>query len=74
MKGSEKLQVTLYTTHCPKCVILEKKLSQKKIKYNIVDDKQEIVKKGFLTAPLLEVNDEVMEFTKAVEWVNAQEG
>lgn len=68
------MQVTLYTTHCPKCVVLEKKLTQKNIKFDVVADKKEIMKKGYLTAPLLEVNGSIMDFAKANEWINSQEG
>ena len=32
------MDVTLYTTHCPKCGILEKKLASKNIKYEEVSD------------------------------------
>jgi len=64
--------VTLYTTHCPKCEVLEKKLNQKEIKFDIVDDVKEIRKLGFLSAPLLKVEDKVMEFVEANDWVNKQ--
>lgn len=65
------MQVILYTTHCPKCVVLEKKLTQKNIEYDVVTDKKEIMNKGYLTAPLLEVNGKIMEFKEANDWVNA---
>lgn len=65
------MQVTLYTTHCPKCVVLEKKLIQKNIEYDVVTDKQVIMNKGYLTAPLLEVNGKIMEFKEANDWINA---
>lgn len=64
------MQATLYTTHCPKCVVLEKKLTQKNIEFDVVTDKKEIMKKGYLTAPLLEVNGKIMDFKEAVDWVN----
>jgi len=65
------LQVILYTTHCPKCVVLEKKLVQKNIEYDVITDKQVIMNKGYLTAPLLEVNGKIMEFKEANDWINA---
>ena len=42
--------VTLYTTHCPKCNVLEKKLDKKKIEYTLVDDFdiQAMVDKGII--------------------------
>ncbi len=32
------MSVTLYSTHCPKCDVLEKKLQNKGIKYQAVYD------------------------------------
>lgn len=65
------MQVVLYTTHCPKCIVLEKKLTQKNVKYDVVADKSAIMDKGYLTAPLLEVNGKIMEFKEANDWVNS---
>ena len=63
-------KITLYTTHCPKCTILEKKLTDKNIKFEIVDDLDIMIEKGFLTAPMLEVNEETLDFGSAVKWIN----
>ena len=63
-------KITLYTTHCPKCVVLEKKLNQKQIEFDICDDIEIMEQKGFMTAPMLEVNNDIMDFGKAVEWTN----
>lgn len=65
--------VTLYSTHCPRCVVLEKKMDQKGIKYNMIDDQNRIINKGFMTVPILEVDGEVMDFKRAVDWVDGQE-
>ena len=62
--------ITLYTTHCPRCVVLEKKLNAKGIKFEICEDQDLMVEKGFMSAPMLEVDDEVLDFTKAVAWIN----
>lgn len=62
--------ITLYTTHCPKCIVLEKKLEQKAIEFEICEDQDLMVEKGFMSAPMLEVDGEVLDFTKAVAWVN----
>ena len=63
-------KIILYTTHCPKCVVLEKKLNQKQIEFDICDDIEIMEQKGFMTAPMLEVNNDIMDFGKAVEWTN----
>jgi glutaredoxin len=63
--------VTLYTTHCPKCIILEKKLQDKNIEYQICDDIDLMLSKGMQEAPYLEVEEKgLMNFTKAIKWVN----
>lgn len=62
--------VILYTTHCPKCNILKAKMDEKEICYNIIDDITIMQEKGFMMAPILEVNGECLDFKKAVDWVN----
>ena len=62
--------VTLYTIHCPKCNILEKKLNAAGITYLRIDDCKEIAKQGFDLMPVLEVDDKIMGFKEAVDWVN----
>jgi len=62
--------VVLYSTNCPKCIVLEKKLSDAKIKYEIENDVKKMIEKGFMSAPVLEVNGELMDFKNAVDWIN----
>lgn len=64
--------VILYTTHCPRCNVLEKKLAQKGIEFETKTDfdKEEMVRKGFASAPLLEVEGKIMAFSEANEWIN----
>lgn len=64
--------VILYSTHCPKCNILEQKLKQKNIEYTEVNDVEVMLGKGLNTVPWLEVNGEMMDFSKANEWINKQ--
>ena len=64
--------IILYTTECPKCKILETKLNSKNIKYMKSNDVKEMIKLGYKTAPLLKIEDNIMEFTAAIQWVNSQ--
>ncbi len=65
------MKVILYSTHCPKCIILQKKLDMAKVNYDTVEDVDEIVKTGMLSVPLLKVDDgDIMDFPTAVKWVN----
>ena len=64
------MDVKLYSTHCPKCIILEKKLKQKNIPFEEINDVEIMTKKGFMQAPMLEVDGEVMDFKQANDWIN----
>lgn len=64
------MKLVLYTTFCPKCKVLEKKLAEKNLIYETVADVDVMSEKGFQTVPMLEVDGEVMDFSKAAEWVN----
>ena len=67
------MEIKFYSTHCPKCLILEKKLKQKNISYTEINDVNEIRKTGYLAVPLLEVDGKIMEFSEANNWINEQE-
>lgn len=66
------MKVILYTTHCPKCNVLDKKLTSKGIAYIKNTDTKEMLKKGFSTAPMLEVDGVIMDFKQANDWINEQ--
>jgi len=61
--------VVLYSTGCPKCNVLKKKLDMAEIKYDICDDVDVMEQKGFMSAPMLEVDDVTMDFGLAVKWI-----
>ena len=63
-------EVVLYTTHCPKCNILVKKLDEKSVQYKLVDDIDEMEKLGIMSAPQLKVGGNIMDYLAAVKWVN----
>ena len=64
------MKVILYTTHCPKCRILETKLKQKEIEYDEITDPNIMIDKGFMQSPMLEVDGTVMDFSQANTWIN----
>ena len=64
------MKIILFTTGCPKCSVLKKKLDAKKIDYMVIDDLEWARKEGYTTAPLLSVDGKVMVFEDAVKWVN----
>ncbi len=64
------MQIVLYSTHCPKCNVLEKKLKQKNISYKEINDIEIMKEKGYLTVPVLDVDGTSMDFKTASDWIN----
>lgn len=65
------MQTILYSTGCPKCNVLKKKLTQKGVDFKLIEDADAMISKGFMSAPMLEVDGNAMDFMDAVKWVNA---
>ena len=70
--------VTLYSTHCPKCMVLEQKLKQKNISFEVVDDTDKVVEYGrehnIKSAPLLDVDGTPHDFSAALKFVSEWQG
>lgn len=65
-------KVIFWSTHCPRCKVLEVKLKQKGIDYEENNSVDEMTAKGFKEAPKLEVDGVVMDFKQAVDWIKEQ--
>lgn len=63
------MDVKLYSTHCPKCMVLEKKLQQKNVSFEEINDVAVMEEKGFMQVPMLEVDGKVMDFMQANDWI-----
>lgn len=63
------MEVKLYSTNCPRCKVLEKKMEKASIDYVKNTDVEEMLSKGIMSAPYLEVNGELMDFNESVEWL-----
>lgn len=63
------MTVTLYSTHCPQCVVLENMLKNKKVEYDTVTDIKVMRKKGFLSVPRLEVDGVIMDMKESMKWL-----
>ena len=64
---SEK--IVLYTIDCPKCKILERKLKEADIEYEVVKDVDTMMSLGISSAPALKVDENIMVFNDAVKWI-----
>lgn len=65
------MHTILYSTGCPKCNVLKTKLTQKGVDFELIEDADAMISKGFTSAPMLEVDGNAMDFMDAVKWVNA---
>ena len=61
--------IKFYTTHCPKCKILKLKLDKLGLKYEESEDIDELIRLGFRFAPVLQVDDQYLDFSKANAWL-----
>lgn len=66
------MSIVLYTTHCPRCSVLEKKLKLKNITYEECSEIAVMKKKGVLQVPMIEVEGNLMDFSTSNKWINEQ--
>ena len=64
------MNIILYSTGCPKCNILKKKLADAKIDYRVIEDVDVMVSKGLKEVPWLEVDGNLMNFVDSSKWIN----
>lgn len=64
------MDIILYSTGCPKCKILKKKLDDKNIDYVENDDIETMISLGIEQVPVLSVDNKLFQFAEAVKWVN----
>ena len=68
------VKIVLYTTHCPKCKILEKKLNDKNIKYSVCEDVKVMQSLGITSVPVLMIDDKKMNYYDSIQFVNKYNG
>ena len=64
------MNVILYSTGCPKCNILKKKLADAQMEYSVVEDVDVMLSKGLKEVPWLEVDGNLMNFVDSSKWIN----
>lgn len=70
--------IRLYSTHCPKCRVVEKKLEQAQIQYDLIDAKEnpevieELTALGVQQMPVLIVDDKILGFSEIIKWIGAR--
>lgn len=66
--------VVLYTTGCPRCKILKKKLDEAGIEYTENNNVDEMLSLGISEVPVLKVNGELLNYNSSIEWLSNREG
>ena len=64
------MNVVMYSTGCPKCKILKKKLDEKKVVYEEETDVEKMKSKGINRVPVLEVEGKLFSYSEAVKLIN----
>lgn len=65
-------EIVLYSTGCPRCTVLKKKLAERGIAFEEENSVDKMIGLGITTVPVLKVNGRLLDFTAAVKWVNEQ--
>ena len=64
----------LYTTKCPKCIVLERKLKEKGVEFEVVDNLEEVTKMansiGVSSVPFMVVDNKFMDYRESINWAN----
>ena len=69
-----KNEIIFYTTGCPKCQVLKKKLDDRKIIYILNSSVDEMLKLGITQVPVLSIDGQLKNFRESVEWIANQGG
>ena len=64
------MNMILYTVDCPKCKVLEKKLNNANISFEVCKDTKLMAEKNISKLPMLEVDGEMLTFKEAVDMIN----
>ena len=64
--------ITLYTTQCPKCNVLKRKLDTKGVQYTENTSVEEMALLGIVHVPVLQIETDLLDFAEANIWVNQQ--
>ena len=67
--------ITVYSSStCPKCKVLKMKLDKAGIEYQVNENIEEMNAIGIKTIPMMQVDDQLLDFGEAVKYVKATEG
>lgn len=64
--------ITLYSNNCPKCNVLKSKLKAKHIEFKENNSISDMLLLGISQVPYLMVDDKLLNFSEANQWINNQ--
>ena len=67
------MTITLYSTGCPKCQVLEKRLKKNNLDFIISNDVDILIEKGFQSAPVMAVGKLFYDYTSAMNLLKKYE-
>lgn len=67
-------KIILYSTGCPKCRVLKSKLTGRGVQFEENESVETMESMGIAEVPVLFVNGELLDFGKAIQWINGYEG
>lgn len=59
----------LYSNNCPKCKILKEKLDNLNIEYDVCDNLDLMIEKGFMSIPMLEIDNKTYTYLEAINYL-----
>ena len=67
------MTITLYSTGCPKCQVLEKRLKKNNLDFIISNDVDILIEKGFQSDPVMAVGKLFYDYTSAMNLLKKYE-
>ena len=68
-RGEGIMDIILYSTHCPQCMILENLLKKANISYVEENDANKMIEMRFVSVPMFQVGDQIMNMKEAMAWI-----
>lgn len=66
--------MVVYSTGCPQCEVLKKKLADKNADFTLVENRDEVIKVaekfGITNVPFMVVDDKVYNFIESINYIN----
>lgn len=64
------MEIVFYSTGCPRCKVLKRKLEESGIAYVENNSVDEMLSLGIRQVPVLKVEDVMMNYTEALKWAD----